>query len=130
MKKVYVAASQHDYLRARYAMSELKLAGFTITHDWTVEVEEHRDRPGSDDELYEAAQLDFRGVVDCDVLLVLTPVRQDWGCAMWTELGIALDRLKRCIITGPQRDRNIFARFGERYEYDRDGIDCIIAEAA
>lgn len=122
--KVYVAASQHEYQRARKAMFELRFAGCEITHDWTVEV---GDFPATtDDDRYEAARADFIGVVQADVILLLTPDRPDWGCAMYTELGIGLALDRRCIIVGPQRDRNIFAYLCERYETDQDGIDAIV----
>jgi hypothetical protein len=124
--RVYVAASQHEYKRARAAMFELRFAGCTISHDWTLEVGNYPAT--SDDQKHEAAIADYRGVVECDVLLVLTPEREDWGCAMYTELGIALDRFKRCIIVGPQRERNIFAYLCERYVTDQDGIDAIVEE--
>lgn len=124
--KAYVAASQYDLYRARWAMDELRLAGVTISHDWTAEVEGNLGRVPDEDEMREAALNDYRGVVAADVLLVLTPVRRDWGCALWTELGIALDRHKRVIIVGPQRNRNIFARLCETYETDSDGVDAVI----
>ncbi len=127
MTRVYVAASQHEYQRARKAMFELRFAGCTVSHDWTLEVEAHRFIKPSEDQLFEYALSDYRGVAECDVLLVLTPEREDWGKGMWTELGIALDRFKRCIVTGPGRDSNVFTRMAERYETDQDGVEAIIA---
>ena len=125
--KAYVAASQYDLHRARWAMDELRLAGIDITHDWTQEVESNAGKTITDDECREAALNDYKGVVNCDVLLVLTPVRRDWGCAMWTELGIALDRHRRIVVVGPQRNRNIFGRvLCETYETDAEGVDAIV----
>jgi hypothetical protein len=127
--RVYVAASQHEYKRARAAMFELRFAGCTITHDWTLEVEAHRYIEPSEVELQRYALADYRGVVDCDVLLVLTPERPDWGKGMHTELGIALDRHRRIVVTGPGRCSNVFMYLCERYATDQDGIDAIVGGA-
>ncbi len=123
--RVYVAASQHDWQRARDVMDACTRAGHTVSHDWTCEVEDHLTRPATEGELYRYATVDKRGVGRADVLLALTPERADWGCALWTELGFALARHMRCIVTGPRRDANIFSRLCERYETDAEGLDAL-----
>jgi hypothetical protein len=102
---VYVASSQHEHARAQAVMARARAAGCTVTHDWTVEV---TTTPATTDaERYDAACADHMGVVDADAIIVLGPERKDWGCAMWTELGIALAMGKLCIVVGGER--NIFS---------------------
>ncbi len=103
-------------------MGLLRAEGVEISHDWTREVVAHQDRPASDEELRCYATLDYDGVAEADVLLALTPPYKDWGCALWTELGIALAMGKMCLVTGPLRDRNIFAHLCFRYETDDEAI--------
>lgn len=120
--RIYVAASQHDWQRARDAMASLRTFGHTITHDWTGEVEHHAAIAPREDELRLYAEQDFEGVRSCDAILALTPPWKSWGCGLWTELGIALAMGKLCIVTGPRCDANIFARLCTRVGTDLEGL--------
>lgn len=53
--------------------------------------------------------MDRAGVQTAHIVLCLTPDRKDWGRGMWSELGMGIVLGKRCIVTGPGRDWNVFA---------------------
>ena len=127
--RVYVAASQHDWLRARRVMRDLEAAGLTVSHDWTIQVEEHLGQDPDEDTKRWCAEMDYQGVRDADALLVLTPLWKQWGAGLWTELGIALAMGKLIVVTGPRRDSNIFTQLAVRVSSDQDGIMTLVKEA-
>lgn len=103
-------------------MDALTRNGHVISHDWTIEVEEHASTPATHEELQVYAKMDRAGVQTAHIVLCLTPDRDDWGCALWSELGMGVVLGKRVIVTGALRDRNIFASLCERYATDEEGI--------
>jgi hypothetical protein len=122
--RVYVAAAQEDWPRARAAMHVLRAAGCIITADWTDEVESHVGAPATTAQLREYGRRDRDGVRSAHIVLCLTPDSKDKGCGLYGELAIGVDRGKRVIVTGPNRDRSIFAHLeeAERYETDLEGV--------
>lgn len=121
---VYVAAAQEDFGRARAAMDLLRELGVGVTHDWTIEVESHCNTPATLDDLRYYAVLDLEAVKRADVVLALTPDTKDKGCGLWAELGMAAVLGKRVVVTGPLRDRCIFAHVAgvARHVTDAEGI--------
>lgn len=120
--RVYVAAAQEDYLRARAAIELITKLGGVVTHDWTYEVEVSRDRPPSPAERATYARLDLDGVHSADVVLCLTPETPAHGCGLYAELGMGVALRKRVIVTGTLRARCIFAELAEMYRTDVEGV--------
>lgn len=108
-KTVYVASAYEDWEKTRTAQAALRERGWTVTCDWTAEVEKYP--PGAVAPPWDqiaAARADLDGVRAADAFLLLTPDRKDRGCGCWTELGVAIDRKKCVVIAGPQRTRSVF----------------------
>jgi hypothetical protein len=124
IRSVYVASAFADYQRTRAAQAVLRAGGLGISFDWTTAADEYPDgdAAASPDARHEAAIADGLGVVKADALLFLTPAEKSQGCGCWVELGIAMARGKRVVITGPQRDRTIFCELAERFDTDAAGI--------
>jgi hypothetical protein len=115
---VYVASSQHECDRASAFMAQARAAGCEVSHDWTVEV---TGSPAATDAArFRAAALDYVGVRDAEAVIILGPTRDDWGCAMWTELGIALACGKLCIVVNG--GRNIFSHLCIRALDDSEAL--------
>lgn len=122
----YVAAPFEDYERAASMMERLRSIGFSIPVDWTHDARAALSdgKKHTDGEMFHCALEDRRGAEDADVFVLLTPASKDKGCGMWTELGFALGAGAYIVITGPQRDRNIFGLFAhQKFEHDEQVPD-------
>lgn len=66
--KIYVASTLSNSETVKYAIDRLQNDGHTITYDWT----SHGIIHNKEDRI-QAAVGEYRGVVDCDILLVIMP---------------------------------------------------------
>jgi nucleoside 2-deoxyribosyltransferase len=89
--KFYIASKLENYEQVQYLRDRLKEQGWTHTYDWT----KHGSvKTVSTELLKEVAEKEFQGVVDADVVIVLTPQ----GRGTHVELGIALALGKKVFI--------------------------------
>jgi nucleoside 2-deoxyribosyltransferase len=70
IKQVYVGSSLHNGERARQLMDRLEQEGIQITYDWTTHGQVY-----SEEELTKLGALEEKGVLDCDVFLLVLPGR-------------------------------------------------------
>lgn len=92
VKKVFVSGQVDDVDRVREVYKKLELAGFVITHDWTVSDVILSGREAKLKNTKEAglrAEKDINGVVDADVYILLSD-NEKVGKGMYAELGAAL----------------------------------------
>ena len=93
--KIFVSGQITDIENVRIAQEALKLAGHTITHDWTHNeagdkmLGSPQDKLRNPSETGYRAQLDIRGVIDCEVYVICTD-NENSGKGMYVELGAAL----------------------------------------
>jgi len=81
--KFYIASKLENYEQVKDLSLKLKNAGWVHTYDWTV----HGSvKEVSIERLKEVGQLEYNGINEADVVIVLTPQ----GRGTHTELGIAL----------------------------------------
>ena len=81
--KFYIASKLENHKNVKCLAEKLKSAGWLHTYDWTV----HGSVKESDVEtLKEVGQLEYNGVRDADIVIVLTPQ----GRGTHTELGMAI----------------------------------------
>ena len=81
--KFYIASKLENHEQVRYLADKLKAVGWTHTYDWTT----HGSVKESDTEtLREIGSLEYNGVKEADVVIVLTPQ----GRGTHTELGMAI----------------------------------------
>jgi hypothetical protein len=90
---VYIATrgDAQGIARWREIAAAVRAAGHTITHDWTIDIENERDKGVYDHDLtWEQkaayAEKDMRGVMDADVLIYDAPHKKSEGAAY--ELGV------------------------------------------
>lgn len=97
--KVYVSARFEQADEVRLIQEKLKRASFEIAYDWTQQKdvkEAQLDQLGR--QAY--AMADFRGVQECDALILFHTV--SGGQTKFVELGLALALGKKCIVVaGP-----------------------------
>jgi nucleoside 2-deoxyribosyltransferase len=108
--KAYVASKFEEAPLASDVMRELEALGHIITHDWTNENADGLSGGALTTYLRECAERDVKGVVDCDVLVLLN---HPHGKGMFTELGIAIARKKRIIVVQRSLSNNIFLFLSE-----------------
>lgn len=117
--KFYVGAPLRHWESARKAMSALRSMGHEVTHDWTLEAEEHfkgrSNVPNS-----EIALSCIAGVEKCDAAFFLLSVSEAMQ-GTWVELGAALAGSKPVIAYLPE----LFAHPSEQA-----GVDAWVAKAA
>lgn len=127
MLKVYVAGAWIERKeRAIPAIQALRAAGVIITHDWTVDEDQHSNAVVSDSHMpnelrLKRAQDDFNGVLAADVVLILTP-HERGASGMWTEFGIALGTGKRIYIAGENSRRTIFTELPQCAHFATDAM--------
>ena len=81
--KFYIASKLENHEQVKHLAHKLKSAGWTHTYDWTV----HGSVKESDIEtLQEVGNLEYSGVKEADVVIVLTPQ----GRGTHVELGMAI----------------------------------------
>jgi len=85
--RIYVAAKFEEKANVRRWYERLTAAGFTVTHDWTVE--DDSAIPAEELRTYHAkcAKADVDGVRTADAMLMLPHAR---GQGMFIELGVAI----------------------------------------
>jgi nucleoside 2-deoxyribosyltransferase len=89
--KFYIASKLENYEQVQYLRDKLVKEGWTHTYDWT----QHGSvKSISTEELKEVAEKEFKGVIDADVVIVLTPQ----GMGTHVELGAALALDKKVFI--------------------------------
>lgn len=91
-QKIYVAGKYSDVASINHVQTLLVQMGHTITHDWT----EYTDLPKQ-----MCADLDIKGVQECDILFVLMLDAKYSYRGTWTEIGCAIGLGKRIIIVCP-----------------------------
>lgn len=132
--RLYVAGRFREYATVRRAIDKLKLAGNTITHDWTRtdEFNEHGQPlvpigPGQSVEVMEEGQaahyamLDLRGVYQADAVVLMNSEGL-YGALI--EVGAALAWNLEIWIVGPGRD-SVFYYLKSVRRFDT--IDDVIA---
>lgn len=87
MARVYVSGSIRDIERVRLLQDDLKAAGHTITHDWTL----YNGPKDNHDE----AERQLMGIRSADVLICVIHPRLKAG---WMELGAAIIKRIPCIV--------------------------------
>lgn len=113
----------------RWAMREVIAAGCVITLDWLAEVEA---AGVSDDGLNDCdrrryARADLDAIDRADVVWLLAA---PYGRGSWVELGYALSRQKRVIVSGPEARRSIFCALAIERATDNLGLECLRELAA
>lgn len=89
--KFYVASKLENYEQVRYVSNKLKENDWIHTYDWT----QHGSvKSVSTEKLKEVAIKEFQGVVDADVVIVLTPQ----GRGTHVELGAVIALNKKVFI--------------------------------
>lgn len=123
--KIYVAGASAELELCKRYMQKLREAGFTITHDWTAEIEKNAGKTDKDltwAEAREHANGDLAGVAASDLfwLMVPRPPNASKGC--WVELGYASsDKSKLIYVSGAARGCIFLARADQLFE--GGGID-------
>src|SRR5690606_39727082 len=108
---VYVACAGVQIPRARAAMTALRMAGLRVTVDWT---QHHRPTAAlSEAEARDAAYEDVQGIVEADVVLVLSPpagVRSDAIAELGIAIGLAHGDAgyRRLVVVGSRVESGIF----------------------
>lgn len=126
--KIYVAAKFSDKDQTRAAHNLLKVAGHTITHDWTVNKQSF---PFTADPEFTAqcATEDLAGVLAADVLVVLSHAEASMGSAGELGAAIAAKLLGKSMLiyaVGPHFDQNFF--YHHPMVQKVDSIDAIVTE--
>ena len=81
--KFYIGSKLENYEQVSYLSDRLRKAGWIHTYDWTI----HGSvKEVSVERLKEVAQLEYNGIKEADVVIILTPQ----GRGTHTELGIAI----------------------------------------
>ena len=80
--RFYIASKLENYEQVNYLASKLKSAGWTHTYDWTA----HGLAKRNIEILKEVGGMEYNGVKEADVIIVLTPQ----GRGTHTELGMAI----------------------------------------
>jgi hypothetical protein len=91
MTRVYVAGSSLQLERVKAAMTALRTAGHTVTHDWVAAVEAAGSAhpvDATEDQKTAWARDDLRGIVEAEVFWLLMPSQMSFGATF--ELGYAV----------------------------------------
>jgi nucleoside 2-deoxyribosyltransferase len=89
--KFYIASKLENYEQVQYLRDKLRDIGWVHTYDWT----QHGSvKSVSTEKLKEVAKKEFQGVIDADVVIILTPQ----GRGTHVELGMALALGKQVFI--------------------------------
>jgi nucleoside 2-deoxyribosyltransferase len=134
--KIYVAASSRELPRVRRVMSELRAAGYVITHDWVPGVEAAMERgiteaKADDTHAFAAAHADLQGVADANCLVFLAPTES--SKMAWSELGYALALNIPVVVAHDDRDKrnqSIVTRLAHRHCTDEDIVHAVSGWAA
>ena len=118
--KIYVAGKWEDHEQCRSIMTELELAGHTITYDWTDHKFEDEGYPNH------YCQNDIRGAKDCDCLFFNAFNERNYRGAL-VEMGIALGLDKYVFLLGHGIDSCIFIHspLVRQFETVTDAINAI-----
>ena len=95
--RIYVASKFEEAPRVRSVMTSLRLAGHTITFDWT-----HGEQLSA-----EQANLDVQGVLDAEALVFIAEIPLRY-CGALVEFGLALGRGIPIYVMGHCIDQCIF----------------------
>lgn len=125
--KFYLASSRPTIEFVKIYAEKLEALGHSITYKWWEDVEEHGEDDSAVDgeELFECAQSDMNGVLNCDVFWLLAPT--EGGTGAWVELGAAIAKAAMSweaddIMTEPHivisgsHDRTLFSILNEVQE--------------
>lgn len=121
--KVYVAASSGELDRVRACVGTIDaLLDIEITERWWQGAEEWagRDSEQSIESSVAAARACRDGVRAADVLLLLMPGSARGGCMV--ELGIAIERGMRVIVSDSVPNRSAFCSLGRHVRHDIDAV--------
>lgn len=110
--KLYVAGASREIALVESYVHRVREAGAVITYDWcaAMRAETRADHAIPSDELQVYATNDLSGIAHADSFWLLAPEEPSLGC--WTELGYALARGRRVVVSGPWQ-RCIFAHRAE-----------------
>lgn len=121
---IYVAASSKQLWRAKQAMAALRERGYTISHDWVLDVEtvgSANPPDASDTDRETWAYADLKGVRTADAVWVLMPAENpSFGAGV--EFGVALG----CgipIIASGCNNTSIFTSLAVCYDRDDQALD-------
>jgi hypothetical protein len=108
---IYVASSWSNRDLVSSYLDKLRAAGLHVTHDWTAPNELSPEGIAGEELPLKVQRVlaahDARGVVQADVLWLITPTKAEGGCGCFVELGIATT-LRSCFIVVSGASRTIF----------------------
>lgn len=92
-RNIYVAGASAQIELIELYMDKLRVAGWTITFDWTVPVREVGNASPDDLEIRRSAALaDLEGVFTARVLWLAQPDTSSTSTGAWVELGAAITK--------------------------------------
>lgn len=94
-KKIYIASGLKNYnavleLRDKFAEHDINLS-----YDWAKVYKEHLENNQGEEKLQEIAELEYKGIKDCDVFFLLCP----GGRGSHFELGVAYSLNKTIVLS-------------------------------
>ncbi len=111
MASFYIASKFENKEKVLRLMHELESMDHTITYKWVYQTHAYADDAG------QQAQLDYKGIVDCNTLVALFEEEFAYLNA-YVELGIALGCDKHIVIIGSCDDKCIFTKLPGITRYD------------
>ena len=117
---VYVAGSSSERSRVHAAMDSVRDAGLELTLDWLAAIDRVGAASPTDPAVRaDAARADLDAIDRADVVWLLAPHPGSTSTGAWTELGYALAKGKRVVVSG-DATRSIFVS-GAEAEVATDG---------
>ena len=125
--RVYVAAASSEPDRARIAMDLVRSnPRMMLAYDWLADIE-GEDTPDdqlSDEDRLMYAEVDLRGVLEADVLWLLSPEKATKGA--WVEFGYAMGAgIPTIVVSGASSKAVIFCAKGREYRLDSEAFSAI-----
>jgi hypothetical protein len=111
-KKIYIASGLKNFRRVLELRDKLAEYGIWLTYDWAGDIQKHLENSAKSDmpfieflknmpeDLGEIARLEHQAVLDCHLLLFITPA----GRGSHFELGLAYGAHKPIILLGEKND--------------------------
>lgn len=116
--KIYVAGASKEIEKIEGFIERLRMAGHTITFDWTVAVRQVGDASPDDGDIRKAsARADLDGVENCHIFWLVKPSVESTSTGAWVELGFALSFPGKTTIASGDNRKCIFADLVDR-EFD------------
>lgn len=127
--KVYIAGSseEREVAIVRALQDMVRASGHEVVSSWTECEGLKRDHPPAVKRGF--ARTDVDGVQRCDVFWLVAPASKSEGAFL--ELGIAIDRKTRAIVSGPhaRRPDRLFCLLCEIYDSHEDALLAILGKS-